>query len=125
MSDQETGSGWSPAEKQLRDALLDEVSYALGELPGSHRGIQVVLTVLQTLEKQHWGPKAPADAGQLEYGQLYSTGGFLTFNLRPEVLRISPIAKQIEHGQMHGGKVGRRRVIVVQDWKILRRGAKK
>lgn len=51
-----------------------------------------------------------------EYGQLYSGGAVLLWNLAEHVLRIYPLAQQIEHGQRNGGKVLRRRVIVVEDW---------
>jgi hypothetical protein len=60
----------------------------------------------------------------LEYGQRYSSGGYLTFNQHPEILRIFPLAEQIAAGQMGGGKVGRRRILVLDDWKCLRKGAK-
>lgn len=58
-----------------------------------------------------------------EYGQRYAGGGYLTFNDSPEILEIQSIATQIRYGQQFGGKVGRRRIIVVTDWEILPEGA--
>lgn len=45
---------WTPSQKRLRDELVDEVAYVLGEPPGSQRGLEVVLKVLRTLERLGW-----------------------------------------------------------------------
>lgn len=60
-----------------------------------------------------------------EYGQLMAGGGFHTFNLTPELEAIYPLADRIRAGQMHGGQVYRRRIIVVEEWSKLRKGAKR
>jgi hypothetical protein len=51
-----------------------------------------------------------------EYGQLMSAGSVQLWDLDLELLEIYPLAKRIEHGKRHGGRVLRRRVIVVDDW---------
>lgn len=51
-----------------------------------------------------------------EYGELYSGGGYLLRNPAPEIERIYPVAEWIKHGRQDGGRVFRRRVIVVEDW---------
>lgn len=42
-----------------------------------------------------------------------ATGPVVT---EPYIEEIYPLAQKIEHGQRSGGKVYRRRVIVVEDW---------
>lgn len=54
-----------------------------------------------------------------EYGQLMAGGGVHTWPCDPETLDIYPLAKRIEHGKRHGGRVLRRRVIVVDDWEEI------
>lgn len=51
-----------------------------------------------------------------EYAVMMSGGGMHVRNDDPEVERIYPVAEWIPHQQRHGGKVYRRRVIVVEDW---------
>lgn len=57
--------------------------------------------------------------GKWEYGQLFSGGGFLTFNESPEVEAIFPLADRLRAGMQHGGHVYRRRVVVVSDWEEI------
>ena len=57
-----------------------------------------------------------------EHGQLYSGGGYLTRNPAPEIERIFPLADWIRAGQDNGGKVWRRRIIVVDDWEEVPHG---
>jgi hypothetical protein len=52
--------GWTPAEKELRDALLDEIPYVLGELPGSMLSVQLTLKVFDVLEQLGWAKKEGA-----------------------------------------------------------------
>lgn len=52
----------------------------------------------------------------VEYGQLYSSGGFLTFNDSPEIEAIWPMADRIKAGRMHGGHVYRRTIVVISEW---------
>lgn len=63
-------------------------------------------------------------AAILEYGQQSSGGGYLTWLTGGEFEQIYPLAHRIEFGQRFGGKVGRRRIVVLEDWKNLRKGAK-
>jgi hypothetical protein len=51
-----------------------------------------------------------------EYGQLMSGGGVHVWDLDPELLDIYPLDKRIEHGKRNGGRVLRRRIIVVDKW---------
>lgn len=53
---------------------------------------------------------------ETEYGQLYSDGSMLLWSQSDDVLKVYPLDEQIEHAQRRGGKVYRRRVIVVGDW---------
>lgn len=45
---------WTPEQVKLREELIEEVSFVLGEAPGSKKGIEIVLKVLETLEKLGW-----------------------------------------------------------------------
>jgi hypothetical protein len=65
---------------------------------------------------------APTDQGKhgtWEYGQLYSGGGYLTFNPSPEVEKIWPLADRLRAGMQHGGRVYRRAIIVLSDWEEI------
>jgi hypothetical protein len=55
--------GWTPAEKELRDKLLDEIPYVLGEFPGSMVSGQITLKVLDILEQLGWAKKELATDG--------------------------------------------------------------
>ena len=59
-----------------------------------------------------------AEAGEVvtEHAQLMSGGGFHVWNTEPYIEEIYPLAEKIKAGQRFGGKVYRRRVIVVEDW---------
>lgn len=58
-----------------------------------------------------------------EYGQQMSGGGWDIWNTEDYILEIYPLAQHIEAIQRHGA-VYRRTIIVVSDWKRLRKGAK-
>ena len=51
-----------------------------------------------------------------EHAHLMRDGGYHVWNTEPYILEIYPLEEKIAHGQQHGGKVYRRRVIVVEDW---------
>jgi hypothetical protein len=51
-----------------------------------------------------------------EHANLMSGGGCHVWNTEPYIEEIYPLALRIGHGQRFGGKVYRRRVIVVEDW---------
>jgi hypothetical protein len=51
-----------------------------------------------------------------EYGQLMSGGGYQLFNQASHIEDIYPLADRIKAGRRHGGKVFRRRVLVLEDW---------
>jgi hypothetical protein len=53
----------------------------------------------------------------VEHAQRYSGGEWLVWPASEEIERIYPLPLRIEHGQRHGGVVGRRTVIVLKDWK--------
>ena len=53
--------GWTPAEKELRDALLDELGYVL---PGEwDRVAAATLRVFEVLERLRWAKQAPSGGG--------------------------------------------------------------
>ena len=62
---------------------------------------------------------AEQGSGKWEYGQLYSGGGFLTFNDKMEVEERWPMADRIKAGMRHGGHVYRRAIIVLSDWEEM------
>jgi hypothetical protein len=51
-----------------------------------------------------------------EYGQQFKGGGYDLWNTAPYVERVYPVAERIKDERRNGGKVYRRRVIVVEDW---------
>jgi prevent-host-death family protein len=57
---------------------------------------------------------SPAEAGEVvaEYGQERESGDYLVWGDDPEY----PAAHRVEYAARTGGKVRRRRVIVVEDW---------
>ena len=59
-----------------------------------------------------------------EYAVQMSGGGWKIANTEDYITRdIYPLARQIEHAQRHGAMY-RRRIIVVEEWKRLRKGAR-
>ena len=58
-----------------------------------------------------------------EHAELMSGGGFHVWNTEPYIEKIYPLAEKIKAGQRFGGKVYRRRVIVVEDWTEVPREA--
>jgi hypothetical protein len=59
-----------------------------------------------------------------EHAQLMSGGGYDVWNTEPYTEEIYPLAKRIEAGQRFGGKVYRRKILVVEDWKLVRKRRK-
>lgn len=53
----------------------------------------------------------------VEHGLLMSGGGMHVRNDDPQVDRIYPLPLWVEHHQRFGGKVYRRTVIVIEDWR--------
>jgi hypothetical protein len=51
-----------------------------------------------------------------EYGTRMSGGGYQTWDTSPELEAIYPLAKHIKNTRRDGGKVYRRRIIVIDDW---------
>ena len=51
-----------------------------------------------------------------EHAELMSGGGYHVWNTAPYIERIFPLTEKIKAGQRFGGRVYRRRVIVVEDW---------
>lgn len=41
---------WTAQQRELIEKLTDEVSYILGEPPGSQKGLEIVLLMMKTLE---------------------------------------------------------------------------
>lgn len=56
-----------------------------------------------------------------EHGQLYGGASVLVWPQDPdgELERVAPLAQRIEAGQRFGGKVLRRRVLVLEDWALV------
>ena len=61
---------------------------------------------------------SPLLAGEpvTEHAHEMSGGGYHVWNTEPYIEEIYPLARKIKAGQRFGGKVYRRRVIVVEDW---------
>lgn len=51
-----------------------------------------------------------------EHAVMMSGGGMHIRCAAPEVENVYPLTKWIEHQQRRGGKVYRRRVVVLEDW---------
>ena len=49
--------GWTPAEKELRDALLDEIAYVLPTQEDQRHVADITLRVLDILERLHWAKR--------------------------------------------------------------------
>jgi hypothetical protein len=54
-----------------------------------------------------------------EHALRMSGGSMQVYNDHPDIERIYPVAKQVQHDQRTGGKVYRRRIIVVDDWEEI------
>lgn len=51
-----------------------------------------------------------------EYAQRYAGGSMLVRNPHPDIERIFPVAEWIRAEQQLGGKIYRRRIVVLEDW---------
>ena len=120
--------GWTPAEKELRDKLLDEIPYVLGQLPGSMLSAQLTLKVLDILEQLGWAKKegrptadvvsvlpngCPACAEPIEYPHDYRdpprspqdddlSYGTRLFSARAHAVTLSMNAHFKQHPEMAG-----------------------
>lgn len=66
---------------------------------------------------EHHSPASVAPDERMEYGDKYRGGSVLVWPTNePELVRIFPLEDRIKAGQMNGGVVMTRRVIVVEDW---------
>lgn len=63
-----------------------------------------------------------ADEIVTEHAEQYTSGAMLVRNPAPQVERVYPLAQWIVDQQDHGGKVYRRRIVVVDDWTEVPRG---
>jgi hypothetical protein len=72
----------------------------------------------ETLTGKMLEAAAPLLAGEpvTEHADLMSGGGYHVWNTEPYIEEIYPLAQKIEDSQRFGGKVYRRRVVVVEDW---------
>lgn len=52
----------------------------------------------------------------LEYATAMTDGSRNVWPDDPELDAIYPLAKRVEHGQRNGGRVLRRRIVVIEDW---------
>lgn len=52
----------------------------------------------------------------VEHGQLYSGGDLLVWARGEDVECVYPPDLRIEHAQRNGGRVFRRRIVVLEDW---------
>lgn len=51
-----------------------------------------------------------------EYGTQCKSGDRVVWDTAPYIEKVYPLAKRIEDGRLDGGRVYRRRIIVVDDW---------
>lgn len=51
-----------------------------------------------------------------EHAQRFSGGSMLVRNPHPDIERIYPVADWIRDEQRNGGKIYRRRIVVLEDW---------
>jgi hypothetical protein len=49
--------GWTAAEKELRNALLDEIAYVLPTQEDQRHVAEITLRVFDVLERLDWGKK--------------------------------------------------------------------
>jgi hypothetical protein len=107
-----------PVPGDLRD-LFDQLT------DHRHAGDATVIHALALVLQRHEEAvrKLITATAAVEYGTAYRSGGYLTWP--PIAFKVASLAERIELGQQHGGKVGRRRIIVLDDWKNLRKGAKR
>lgn len=63
-------------------------------------------------------------AAKREYAQQMKSGAWHIEPDYPEVLAIYPLADRIAAAQRFGGGMYRRTVVVTEDWKRLRKGAR-
>lgn len=51
-----------------------------------------------------------------EHAQQFASGSMLVRNPHPDIERIYPVADWIRDEQRNGGKIYRRRIVVLEDW---------
>lgn len=117
------------------DGTVELVREAVSNAPWENDEVRTILAALAdakllvTVEERRLMDALlarPRGETVTEYGTRYTGGGVLVWPTdTPELVRIFPLADRIEAGQRNGGKVVRRRVIVVDDWVTLRKGAKR
>lgn len=89
--------------------------------------VAALIAMLRQAESERDAARVEAEPAQpvTEYAVRYKSGDWKIRYTDDEVDRIYPLAQWISHGQRFGGFVGKRTVIVVEDWKRVRKGAKK
>lgn len=75
--------------------------------------------MVAALIKAGW---TPPSGHVTEHAIRMSGGSMQVRNPHPEIERIYPLAEWIEAQQRNGGKVHRRKIVVVEDWTELTRG---
>jgi len=55
--------GWTAAEKELRDALLDEIAYVLPTQEDQRHVAEITLKVFDVLERLGWSKKEGTSDG--------------------------------------------------------------
>lgn len=89
--------------------------------------VAALIAMLREAQANRDALRAEAELAQpvTEYAVRYKSGDWKIRYTDDEVDRIYPLAQWISHGQRFAGFVGKRTVIVVEDWKRVRKGAKK
>ena len=67
-------------------------------------------------------PMWQLDHATTEHAEQYTSGAMLVRNSAPEVERVYPLEQWIPDQQQHGGRIFKRRVIVVEGWTEVPRG---
>lgn len=99
---------------------LDEALTILGtlhdELPAGCGGMMVPVEIVETI-------LVVAAVAETEYGAEMTNGGMQTRPTDKFVQRLYPLSKWIEDKQERGGRVHKRKIIILESWKLLKKGA--
>lgn len=94
--------------EEVRKDLLRQIRDVIGDT--SREATEIMLRIEQALK---------TIVPVVEYGVLYSGGDYLIRSHEEWIERIYPLADYIEHGLRNGGKVGKRTIVILEDWELI------